>query len=205
MSQEELAAEAALAKVPSKDELRAAVITEFGFDETEDEERITKLVDQQFDQRTKLSQAVGAKIKHRNDANELRTKVAVEPTPVTPVVPPKPPEEKKDDLTPTDLYALMQAQVPQEDVDVVKSAAKALGISITDALKDDIVKGKLSQLKAHRDTANAANTAPARPGSKKVTGEQVLADAAKGIIPDKGTDEAEELFWAKRGGRPAAK
>lgn len=189
---EELEAEKQAAFVPTKEELRKEIITEYGFDETTDAERIDKATDREFAQRTKTSEAIGAKIKHRTDANELRTKVPAEA--VAAVVPPK----KDPDLSTTDLYALMQAQVPQEDVAEVTKAARLLGVSVAEALKDPLVKGRLQTLSEHRKSAEAANVAPARPGSKKVSDETIVSEAAKGNIPEKGTEEAERLFWARR-------
>lgn len=119
-----------------------------------------------------------------------------------PVVQTKPaPKAKEADLSTTDVYALMKADVPEEDVDEVKRGAKVLGVSVSDALKDPVIKGILERKATLRKTAEATNTNTARPGSKKVTDEQVLEDASKGNIPDKGSKEAEQLFWARRGGK----
>lgn len=122
--------------------------------------------------------------------------------PKTTVAPkPAPKKEKEADLSTTDLYALMNAKVPQEDVEEVRRAAKALGVTVAEALKDPITTGILERRQTLRKTADATNTGIARPGSKKVTDEQLLSDASKGILPEKGSKEAEQLFWAKRGGK----
>ncbi len=193
---EELAEEQAAVAVPTEEEIRAEIITEYGFDETADAERIDKLAKKEFNQRTKLSQAIGAKIKHRTDAETLRTQVPQPKTPVTPA-----PVKKDPELSTSDLYALMQAQVPQEDVAEVSKAAKLLGVSVAEALKDPIVKARLQTISEQRKSAEAANTTPARPGSKKVTDEEIVQKTNAGEIPAKGSEEATRLFWARRPGK----
>lgn len=111
------------------------------------------------------------------------------------------PQQKDPDLSPKDLYALMSAQVPQEDVDEVTKAAKLLGVSVTDALKDTAVQAILEKRQTLRKSANTTNTGTSRPATRKVTDEQILAQASKGEIPDANSDEAERLFWARRGGK----
>lgn len=111
------------------------------------------------------------------------------------------PKSKEADLSTTDLYAIIKAEVPEEDLDEVKRAAKVLGVTVAEALKDPVTKGILERRQSLRKTAEATNTNTARPSNKKVTDEQVLNDLAKGTIPEKGSKEAEQLFWAKRGGK----
>ena len=119
-----------------------------------------------------------------------------------PVEKAKPTIKKSEaDLSSKDLYALMQAQVPEDDVDEVQRTAKALGVSVSEALKDPVTKAILERRQALRKTADAANTTTARPSNKKVTPEEILKKAEEGIIPDKGSTDAEELFWARRGGK----
>lgn len=119
-----------------------------------------------------------------------------------PVVQAKPAAKAKEaDLSTTDVYALMKADVPEEDIEEVRRVAKALGVNVAEAIKDPVTKGILERRLALRTTANATNTRTARPGTKKVTDEQVLEDLKAGTIPEKGSKEAEQLFWAKRGGK----
>lgn len=119
-----------------------------------------------------------------------------------PVVETKPAlKAKETDLSTTDMYALMKADVPEEDLDEVKRAAKVLGVTVAEALKDPVTKGILERRQSLRKTADATNTNPARPGTKKVTDEHLLEEASKGNLPEKGSKEAEQLFWAKRGGK----
>jgi len=109
-------------------------------------------------------------------------------------------KEEDSDLSPKDLYALINAQVPQEDVEEVVKASKLLGKTVQEALNDDIVKTILETRQEFRKTAEATNTKQARPGSKKVSDDELLKKASAGDVPEKGSEEAERLFWAKRGG-----
>lgn len=110
-------------------------------------------------------------------------------------------EPNEDSLSTKDLYALMTAQVPQDDVDEVVKASKILNVSIQEALKDPTVQTILEKRAEYRKTAQATNTGIARPSTKKVTDEEILSKASKGELPEKGSDEAERLFWARRGGK----
>lgn len=107
-----------------------------------------------------------------------------------------------DGLSPKDLYALTAAQVHIDDFDEVVKAAKLLGKPIADAVKDPVVKGILAGRAEERKTAEATSTKPARPSQKKPDANEILRKASQGEIPQKGSNEAEELFWARRGGRP---
>lgn len=89
-------------------------------------------------------------------------------------------EQKKDDLSPKDLYALMDAKVPQADVDEVIKASKLLGKSIPEALKDGLVQARLKDLAEQRQTANATNTTGSKRINAKLTDEQLVAKALKG-------------------------
>jgi hypothetical protein len=116
--------------------------------------------------------------------------------------PPKPKdgEEPKDVLSTTDLYSLMNAKVAEEDVPEVQKAAKLLGVTIAEALKDDMVIAKLARNVELRASANALNTDPKRPGIKTATDAEILERAKAGEVFKPGSAEAEQLFWAKRGG-----
>ena len=96
--------------------------------------------------------------------------------------------QPKDELAPKDLYALMTNQVPQEDVDEVVRAAKALNIPVPEALKSNIVKGILSERAEERRTSQATQTRGGARGSAKVSGADLLSKAERtGELPD--TDE----------------
>ena len=59
------------AKLPQEEDVRENIITEFGFDEDTDSDRIDRLVEKEMDNSKKLSDAIGQKIKHRDRVKEL--------------------------------------------------------------------------------------------------------------------------------------
>jgi len=113
----------------------------------------------------------------------------------------KPQESKEQDLSTKDLYSLMQAKVAEEDVDDVVKSAKLLNKTIPEALKDPVVQAILKQNEDYRKTAQAQNTGKSKAGIKTVTSDEIVKNANEGKFPERGSKEAEELFWARRGGR----
>lgn len=96
----------------------------------------------------------------------------------------KKPVTQESNLSVQDLYALMDAKVPSEDIDEVTDYAKLKGISITEAVKSNVIKGILKDKQEVRTSANATNTSSARRASSKQSDEALLANAAKGIVPE---------------------
>lgn len=190
VSPEELAAEQADVAIPKEDQVRAQVIEDTGFDPADDDQKqkIDKLVQREMDGRKKLSDTIRTKINYRDRIKKPSD-----------VIPPKKDEEK--DISITDLYALQESKVPLEDVEEVKKAAKILNKSIPETLKDEMVIGILKTRSEYRATANGANVTGGRPATKTTTDDEVMAEANKGNIPEKGTADAEKLFWARRGGK----
>lgn len=95
--------------------------------------------------------------------------------------------QTKGELTTNDLYALMEAKVPQEDVSEVQDYAKLKGISITEALKAPLVKSMLAEKAEKRQTAEVTNTGTARRGSGKLSDEAFMEKISSGFAPE--TDE----------------
>ncbi len=106
--------------------------------------------------------------------------------------------KKESDLSTKDVYALMNAEVPEEDIEEVQKAAKLLGKSVSEALQDSVVKGILAKKSEERVVANAANTGKARRTTQEVNDATLVANLSKGEVPEKGSNEAEKLFWARR-------
>jgi hypothetical protein len=92
------------------------------------------------------------------------------------------------DLTPTDLYALMNAKVAEEDISDVRDYAKLKGLSVAEALKSNVVKQILSDKAEQRTTAEASHAGAARRISTKPSPETIIENARKGNLP---TDEAD--------------
>lgn len=185
---EELAAEQAAIQDVKEDEVRAKVIEEFDLDETTDADRITKITAKEVENRKRLSKAIGQKIKLREEI----AKGKKEDTKT---------EEKETNIAFKDQYALINEKVHADDVEEVLKAAKLLNKGIADALKDPIVKGILAKRVEERETANAANVGAARRTTAKVTPDVLVENLKKGEVPEKGTSDAEDLFWARRGGK----
>jgi len=101
----------------------------------------------------------------------------------------KPDANAQAGLSDDDLYALVDAKVPRDDVNEVKEYAKLKKISITEALKSSVVKTILKENAEKRASAEAANTGTAKRGTTKATGEQ-LVDTARttGELPESEED-----------------
>ena len=115
------------------------------------------------------------------------------------------PEEVKpsENLSSLDLYALMEAKVPREDVEEVMKAAKVLNIPIADALKSPIVKGILSTKEEERKTAEVTNSGASRRAVSKNTGDAILQRAMSGDLPES-DDDIKKLSEARLAAKMAA-
>lgn len=102
------------------------------------------------------------------------------------------------DLSTKDIYALMEAKVPEEDIEVVQKFAKLENISVGEALKSGIVKTILADKAEQRNTALAANVGTSKRGSGKVAPDILLAKARKGELPTSDAD-IEALIQARKG------
>lgn len=114
---------------------------------------------------------------------------------------PKEPSESKD-LSSLDTIALVRAEVHEDDIPEVVEYAKFKKISITEALKTSVIKSSLAEKAEFRKTAEATNAGKNHRTVNKVDGDTLVKNLhEKGEVPEKGSKEAEELFWAKRGGQ----
>ena len=164
---------------------------------SEKKSEITKQVYSDLEEKSTKNEELAKNYKIRAERAEGRNKPPKEEVDTSK----KPDEKEKSDLSTKDFYSLVDAKIPQEDVEEVMKASKLLGKTIPEALKDDTVKAILEKRAEHRKTAEATNTATARPGSKKVSGAEITAKADKGDFPEKGSEEADALFWERRGGK----
>ena len=104
-------------------------------------------------------------------------------------------------ITPLDTLAFIDAGVTNvDDISEVVKLAKGFSLSIADALRDTTVKHRLNVLKEERKTAEATNTRTARKGATQTDSRQLLDNLSRGEVPTS-RNEAEDLFWARRGGR----
>lgn len=100
-------------------------------------------------------------------------------------------------LSSSDLLAVMNAKVHEDDMERVEKFAKMEGVSIKEALKNPELKAILSLREEQRNTANATNISNVRRGSVKVSDEQIVADASRGKLPED-DDAIARLVAAKR-------
>jgi hypothetical protein len=91
-------------------------------------------------------------------------------------------------------------QIPEEDFEEVLDMAKFKKLSIAETLKLGATKAILAEKAEFRRTSEMSNTGNARRGASKVSDDVLLANLSKGEIPES-KEEAERLFWAKRGGK----
>tara|TARA_R110000868_G_scaffold387646_1_gene656280 strand:+ start:4880 stop:5401 length:522 start_codon:yes stop_codon:yes gene_type:complete len=91
--------------------------------------------------------------------------------------------------------------IEEEDFEEVLDMAKFKKLSIAETLKLGATKAILAEKAEFRKTAEVSNTGNARRGASKVSDDVLLKNLADGKIPDAGSDEAERLFWARRGGK----
>lgn len=118
--------------------------------------------------------------------------------------PPKEGDEKKD-LSSSEVLALVGASISHpDDIELIKKSALLLGKDFASTISDPIVSGQLKQQQEFRKTADANNIDPKRPGTKAPTDAEILDRARKGEKFAPGSAEAEQLFWARRGGKKSS-
>lgn len=102
----------------------------------------------------------------------------------------KKPVEKiiSGDLSTKDIYALMEAKVPEADIEKVQDIATLKDITISEALKLPLTKQILDDESEQRLTASAANVGGSKRGSGKIPDDVLLANAEKGEIPESDAD-----------------
>lgn len=92
------------------------------------------------------------------------------------------------DLSQKDLYAMVKADVSEEDFDEVVEFAKFKKISVSEALKLPVLKTILSDKSEQRKSALATSTGSSRRSNAKLSDEALLENANKGIMPDSDED-----------------
>lgn len=107
----------------------------------------------------------------------------------------------QEGLSQKDLIALVRADVHDDDMETVEKFAKGYGIPLSEALKSDDLKAILDRRAEKRKSAEIANTGQTKKAAAKLSDQDILNKASKGEIPEKGSDDAERLFWARRGGK----
>lgn len=112
----------------------------------------------------------------RAEKAEKAGKTAVEPA--------KKATPKAGEMSQDDLYAVIKADVPQEDINDVKEYATLKGITVAEALKSNVVKTILADKAEQRNIAEATNTGTARRGAANIPDSTLVENASKGNLPD---------------------
>lgn len=160
-NEQEKAAELAATQEVKEEEVRAKVITEFGFDEVDDAEKIDKLVAKEVEHSKKMSQAIGQKIKYRTELEEAKKT----PSPAPKVVPPAEVEKViAEQFEKRDLEALDYSDDLKKEIQRV---AQVQGISIKQAARDPYIVFKIGEYEKENKTAEATIGRTNRSGSKK--------------------------------------
>jgi len=128
-------------------------------------------------------------LKYKGMAERFKTKLVKIKETKPEIKPEAKPEVKEEPkLSLTDMYALNNAKVPEEDLPEVIEFSKFKGISIAEALKSSVVKTLLADKEEARKVANATNTGNSKRGSTQTSDQQLLDNASKGIAPESDED-----------------
>lgn len=151
--QKELAAEQEAQQELKEDEVRSKIIEEFGFDPEGDKDRIDKLTADKIEQHKKLSTAIGQKIKHRTEAEELKKKVPVTPT-----------EQAKPDAA--DPKKIVDEALEKRDLDdmdypedikkEIQRVAQIQKVSVKQASRDPYIVTKITEYEKQKKADEAA-------------------------------------------------
>jgi hypothetical protein len=110
-------------------------------------------------------------------------------------------EASKDSLSSLDILALSRSNVHDDDIEEVVEYAKFKKISVAEALKSNTVKAVIAEKSEYRKTAEVTTTGAAKKTTSKVSDQALAENLSKGVVPEKGSEEADRLFWARRGGK----
>lgn len=107
-----------------------------------------------------------------------------------------PKNERNEEMSPRDIIALTNANIADEDIDVVLDYAKFKKISVVEALKSSVVKATLAENEEHRKTAAATNIGTGRRGVQQKSENVLLSEFKSGKVPET-DDEMERLALAR--------
>lgn len=169
-TKEELEQEQNALKEAKEEEIRQSIISEFGFDEVEDVERIDKLVAREVENHKKLSGAINQKINWRNKANEKKEVPSIsQPHKETNVS-----EEeigKKVNEKVSEVFEqrdLDEMSYPDEIKNEIKRVAKIQEVSVKKASQDPYVVSRIEAYKKEQEAVEAGISRTHKTGGKKV-------------------------------------
>lgn len=99
-------------------------------------------------------------------------------------------QPKPTELSQSDLYAAIKADVPEEKISEVNEYAQLKKISFAEALKTSVVRTLLAEYKEEQQTAEATAVGAQRRAPVKITDETLLAQASSGKLPAEDDDAA---------------
>ena len=162
LSPEEAKAEQEALEEKKEDEIRAEIITEFGFDEEDDADRIEKAVARELKHRKITSQAIGQKIKYREEAAKLKTQppkeeIADENKGKLPEFNPEDFEKKTTEIVRAQFEEreLESLEYPDELKESIKKIAKINSVSVKKAVQDPYIKFQIDEYEKNQKTEEA--------------------------------------------------
>ena len=153
LTPEELAAEQEALKEVKEDEVRAKVIEEFDFDETDDADRIDKLVAKQMEANKALSHAIGQKISQRKAKEEALA--ALKSGEKENGIPPTSEEIEKSIDARLEERDLQGMDLPDDIKDEVRKISKSLNLTVKKALRDPYIVFKVEEFNKTREDEDA--------------------------------------------------
>lgn len=113
-----------------------------------------------------------------------------------PTAPVEKKETQTEQLSVKDSYALVKADVNEEDIEDVLEYAKFKKIPVAEALKSSVVKSMLAEKDEFRKSQEASTTANTRKAQPKITPDVILENAQKGKLGES-EDDIKALFNAR--------
>lgn len=160
-SAEELEAEKQHLAEVKEDDIRTQIISEYGFNEDDDKERIDKLVQKEMGYKKSLSTAIGQKRKYRDEFTKLKTSKVEQP---------KSEDLSKDfdkklneALEKRDLEAL---DYPDDIKKAIAQVAKINETSVKNATSDPYVQAKIEAWNKKKEAEEAALNRTNKGGKK---------------------------------------
>jgi hypothetical protein len=100
----------------------------------------------------------------------------------------KPTPKSSTELSSEDVFVLVKAGIDEQDIEDVSEVAKLKKISIAEALKLPLTKQILADKAEQRKVAEGTNTGANKRGSSKLSDDQLLQNADKGVLPESAED-----------------
>lgn len=189
-SAEDLEAEKEHLGEVKEEDIRTQIISEYGFDEENDKERIDKLLEKEVKYKKSLSTAIGQKRKYRDEFLKLKA------------IPPV--DAGKTNFKPEDLDKHVTAALEKRDLesleytdDIKKAISRVMqvdDVSVKKAMSDPYVAAKIEAYNKKKQAEEAALNRNNKSGSKR--------DSANPLTPpdvDFSTKEGREEYdkWRK--------